>query len=201
MRLGSIDLKRKCRIHMKKGDTPKFNIDDKRGKFSMLPRSSKWIMWNMTLGTGDSKLYEKYYGDNIGKVGPCFEKLDKREYILYTADLSWNAGYINLDHYDNLYKKLGHVEKPSGINMSKMLCRKQFADTSSRRPLTNNNLNIKQLMNKRAKQLAAIENKDSLYLKICNSKVRKNFSSLLMEHGYIRGPTDVDFGGGVNSKK
>lgn len=203
-KLGSSESKRKCRIHMKMGYTPKFNLDDKKGKFSMLPRSDKWIKWNITMGTGDPKLHEKYYNINIGKVGPWFDKLEKRDYILYNTDLSWNAGYIDLDNYDKSYKYLGHVEKPSGINMQKMLYRKQFVDTSYSRPATtkiSNGLHINQISSKRgSKNLSMVEAGNiSSYLKAGSSKVRKNFSNLLMDNGYIRRPSDVEFGA-LNSK-
>ena len=79
--------------------------------------------------------------NNVGKVGPAFDKLDKREYKMYTSDLSYRASYISLNKYDTSYRKLGHVETVKGINMGKMMLRKQFLEEDD--PRLNVTLNDK----------------------------------------------------------
>ena len=122
--------KQKCRLHLKMGSSPMNQIIDKKGIFSMLPRNNKWISWNITLPECDRSVYEKFFCRNISKVGPSFEKLDKREYVLYSSDVKLRAGYLNLNNYDKSYQLLGHVSKPQGFNMGKMEFRKQFQEES-----------------------------------------------------------------------
>lgn len=112
------------------GPSPISQIEDRKGMFSMLPRNNKWIAWNITLPEWDRSVYEKYFCKNIGKVGPSFEKLDKREYLLYSSDVKLRAGYLELNHFDKSYQLLGHVNKPQGFNMGKMEFRKQFIENN-----------------------------------------------------------------------
>lgn len=185
---------------MKLGFSPHSSIEERRGKFSMLPRSSKWMECNITLPTWDPKSYQKFYGRDVGKVGPSFDKLDKRDYLLYSSDLTWRAGYIDLGKYDKSYLKLGHVEKPTSVDMSKMLRREQFDTNPLDRPSSAypQEAEISQTSNRRQKnskqRLSTSPEYGTSLITPGRRKVHKNFSNLLMEHGYIKKPSDVNSG-------
>ena len=90
-------------------------IEMKRGKFSMLPRNNKWMSWNISLPKWEPGVYQKFYGKNVGKVGPSFEKLKDREFKVYWNDLSYPNSYATK-----------YIAK--GLDISKSSLRKQFLD-------------------------------------------------------------------------
>jgi len=117
---------------------------------------------------------------------------------MYNSDLSCNPGYLGRDEYDSSYKHLGHVQKAPSMNMKTMLYRKQFKNKEYHLPNSSEDDAADETHSRKARTAnhsSSAKRGESGYIKIGDTNVRKNFSNLLMENGYIRKPSDVDFGG------